>query len=46
MFMNVLMFNFVFGWIILCDFDGIIFVEDVIDLLFDCYGCFGWEVLE
>lgn len=34
------------GWTILCDFDGTIAVEDVIDSLLDRYGRPGWEVLE
>ncbi len=34
------------GWTILCDFDGTISVEDVIDSLLDRFGCPGWEVLE
>lgn len=33
-------------WTILCDFDGTIAVEDVIDSLLDRYGRPGWEVLE
>lgn len=33
-------------WNILCDFDGTIAVEDVIDSLLDRYGRPGWEVLE
>ncbi|MDF3982296.1 MtnX-like HAD-IB family phosphatase [Luteibacter sp. PPL201] len=34
------------SWNILCDFDGTIAVEDVIDSLLDRYGRPGWEVLE
>lgn len=34
------------GWTILCDFDGTIAVEDVIDSLLDRYGRPGWEHLE
>lgn len=34
------------GWTILCDFDGTIAVEDVIDSLLDRYGRPGWETLE
>jgi 2,3-diketo-5-methylthio-1-phosphopentane phosphatase len=34
------------GWTILCDFDGTISVEDVIDSLLDRYGRPGWERLE
>lgn len=34
------------GWTILCDFDGTISVEDVIDSLLDRYGRPGWEQLE
>lgn len=34
------------AWNILCDFDGTIAVEDVIDSLLDRYGRPGWEVLE
>lgn len=34
------------GWTILCDFDGTIAVEDVIDSLLDRYGRPGWEALE
>ncbi|HUW53612.1 MAG TPA: MtnX-like HAD-IB family phosphatase [Rhodanobacter sp.] len=34
------------GWTILCDFDGTISVEDVIDSLLDRFGGPGWEVLE
>ena len=33
------------GWTILCDFDGTISVEDVIDSLLDRFGGPGWEVL-
>lgn len=33
-------------WTILCDFDGTIAVEDVIDSLLDRYGRPGWERLE
>jgi 2,3-diketo-5-methylthio-1-phosphopentane phosphatase len=33
-------------WTILCDFDGTISVEDVIDSLLDRYGRPGWEALE
>lgn len=33
-------------WTILCDFDGTISVEDVIDALLDRYGRPGWEILE
>lgn len=33
-------------WTILCDFDGTISVEDVIDALLDRYGRPGWERLE
>lgn len=33
-------------WTILCDFDGTIAVEDVIDSLLDRYGLPGWEALE
>lgn len=34
------------GWTILCDFDGTVSVEDVIDSLLDRFGRAGWEVLE
>lgn len=34
------------SWTILCDFDGTISVEDVIDSLLDRFGRPGWEVLE
>ena len=34
------------NWTILCDFDGTISVEDVIDSLLDRFGKPGWEVLE
>jgi 2,3-diketo-5-methylthio-1-phosphopentane phosphatase len=34
------------SWNILCDFDGTISVEDVIDSLLDRYGRPGWEALE
>jgi len=34
------------SWTILCDFDGTIAVEDVIDSLLDRYGRPGWEALE
>ncbi|KJV29641.1 MtnX-like HAD-IB family phosphatase [Luteibacter yeojuensis] len=34
------------AWNILCDFDGTIAVEDVIDSLLDRHGRPGWEVLE
>lgn len=34
------------GWTILCDFDGTVSVEDVIDSLLDRFGRPGWEVLE
>jgi 2,3-diketo-5-methylthio-1-phosphopentane phosphatase len=34
------------SWTILCDFDGTIAVEDVIDALLDRYGRPGWEQLE
>jgi 2,3-diketo-5-methylthio-1-phosphopentane phosphatase len=34
------------AWKILCDFDGTISVEDVIDSLLDRFGRPGWEVLE
>ncbi|HEV2623298.1 MAG TPA: MtnX-like HAD-IB family phosphatase [Frateuria sp.] len=34
------------GWTILCDFDGTISVEDVIDSLLDRYGRPGWDQLE
>lgn len=34
------------GWNILCDFDGTISVEDVIDSLLDRFGRSGWETLE
>lgn len=34
------------SWNILCDFDGTIAVEDVIDSLLDRFGRPGWEVLE
>lgn len=33
-------------WTILCDFDGTISVEDVIDSLLDRYGRPGWDELE
>lgn len=33
-------------WSILCDFDGIISFEDVIDLLLEKYGQLGWQDLE
>ncbi|MCX7515258.1 MtnX-like HAD-IB family phosphatase [Rhodanobacter denitrificans] len=33
-------------WTILCDFDGTVSVEDVIDSLLDRYGRPGWEQLE
>jgi 2-hydroxy-3-keto-5-methylthiopentenyl-1-phosphate phosphatase len=34
------------AWNILCDFDGTISVEDVIDSLLDRFGRPGWEALE
>jgi 2,3-diketo-5-methylthio-1-phosphopentane phosphatase len=34
------------AWNILCDFDGTISVEDVIDSLLDRFGRPGWETLE
>ncbi|WP_205746106.1 MULTISPECIES: MtnX-like HAD-IB family phosphatase [Dyella] len=34
------------SWNILCDFDGTISVEDVIDSLLDRFGRPGWEALE
>ncbi|MBB3225686.1 2,3-diketo-5-methylthio-1-phosphopentane phosphatase [Luteibacter sp. Sphag1AF] len=34
------------SWNILCDFDGTITVEDVIDSLLDRFGRPGWEILE
>jgi len=34
------------AWKILCDFDGTISVEDVIDSLLDRFGRPGWETLE
>lgn len=34
------------SWTILCDFDGTIAVEDVIDSLLEHYGRPGWEALE
>lgn len=34
------------GWAILCDFDGTIAVEDVIDTLLERHGLPGWEQLE
>lgn len=34
------------AWNILCDFDGTISVEDVIDSLLDRFGRSGWEALE
>ncbi|MGN2251956.1 MtnX-like HAD-IB family phosphatase [Frateuria sp. GZRe12] len=34
------------GWTILCDFDGTVSVEDVIDSLLDRFGRPGWEQLE
>jgi 2,3-diketo-5-methylthio-1-phosphopentane phosphatase len=34
------------GWTILCDFDGTISVEDVIDALLDRFGQPGWRSLE
>jgi len=34
------------SWNILCDFDGTIAVEDVIDSLLDRFGRPGWELLE
>ena len=34
------------SWNILCDFDGTIAVEDVIDSLLDRYGRPGWDALE
>jgi len=34
------------GWAILCDFDGTIAVEDVIDTLLERHGRPGWERLE
>lgn len=34
------------SWNILCDFDGTIAVEDVIDSLLDRFGRPGWDVLE
>jgi len=33
-------------WSILCDFDGTIAVDDVVDLLLERYGLAGWESLE
>jgi 2-hydroxy-3-keto-5-methylthiopentenyl-1-phosphate phosphatase len=38
--------HLVTGWTILCDFDGTISVEDVIDSLLDRFGRPGWETLE
>ena len=43
---NALTPNTASGWTILCDFDGTIAVEDVIDSLLDRYGRPGWEALE
>lgn len=34
------------GWAILCDFDGTISVQDVIDSLLEHHGLPGWEQLE
>jgi 2,3-diketo-5-methylthio-1-phosphopentane phosphatase len=34
------------GWSILCDFDGTIALDDVVDLLLERYGLAGWETLE
>lgn len=34
------------GWTILCDFDGTIALEDVIDSLLERFGLPGWETLE
>lgn len=34
------------NWTILCDFDGTISVEDVIDSLLDSFGQTGWRTLE
>ncbi len=33
-------------WSILCDFDGTISLEDVIDALLEKYGQPGWQQLE
>lgn len=34
------------GWSILCDFDGTIALDDVVDSLLERYGLAGWERLE
>ncbi len=34
------------GWSILCDFDGTIALDDVVDALLERYGMAGWEQLE
>lgn len=34
------------GWTILCDFDGTITLEDVIDTLLERFGRAGWQALE
>ena len=33
-------------WSVLCDFDGTIALDDVVDLLLERYGLAGWESLE
>ncbi len=34
------------GWNIVCDFDGTIALDDVVDVLLERYGLAGWETLE
>jgi len=34
------------GWSILCDFDGTVALDDVVDSLLERYGLAGWETLE
>lgn len=34
------------NWSILCDFDGTISVDDVTDILLECFGRPGWQELE
>jgi 2-hydroxy-3-keto-5-methylthiopentenyl-1-phosphate phosphatase len=34
------------GWSILCDFDGTVALDDVVDVLLDRFGLAGWEALE
>ncbi len=34
------------AWIILCDFDGTISLEDTTDVLLERFGMSGWQALE